>query len=381
MSPTVEEMRKQLSELGLDSRGTAKVLKKKLRTAKKSLSLTDDDHAQDQVEGELDTGTVVVNDDAKENGGGENVDGETKSNSNSNPKLNGNTDDQQQQTQIRNQKQKQQSTPSATTTIKKQPEPKEPEPVEEDLDLTEEERIQLNWQPYDYYCVFDVEATCIPRSISAKSKDYPNEIIEFTVILINGRTQKIISEFQSYVKPNINPILSTYCTELTGIQQSQVENAPKFPTVLKSFIAWLESQTGLKQNQFQHKVKFITDGPWDLRDFVTKQCIFSGISKPNFMKSFVDLRKLFVWFYGKGRTNLAGMLGELEMVFEGREHCGMDDTRNITRIVLRMMEDGCRFRSSYHDGGGGGGGVIGVTAGAGGSTSAGGAVGSSSSVA
>ena len=34
------------------------------------------------------------------------------------------------------------------------------------------------------------------------------------------------------------------------------------------------------------------------------------------------------------------MLNSLGMTFEGREHSGIDDARNIARIVLRMMKDG-----------------------------------------
>jgi 3'-5' exoribonuclease 1 len=38
------------------------------------------------------------------------------------------------------------------------------------------------------------------------------------------------------------------------------------------------------------------------------------------------------------------MLGHFGMQFEGREHSGIDDTRNITRIVLKMMEEGVKFQ-------------------------------------
>ena len=34
------------------------------------------------------------------------------------------------------------------------------------------------------------------------------------------------------------------------------------------------------------------------------------------------------------------MLELLEMEFEGRPHCGLDDATNIARVLLRMMNDG-----------------------------------------
>ena len=39
--------------------------------------------------------------------------------------------------------------------------------------------------------------------------------------------------------------------------------------------------------------------------------------------------------------NLSKMLEYVGMKFEGREHCGLDDTRNITRVVIQMINDGC----------------------------------------
>jgi hypothetical protein len=37
------------------------------------------------------------------------------------------------------------------------------------------------------------------------------------------------------------------------------------------------------------------------------------------------------------------MLQQLGMDFEGRPHCGIDDARNISRILLRLAADGGRL--------------------------------------
>lgn len=44
-------------------------------------------------------------------------------------------------------------------------------------------------QPYTYYCVIDVEGTCEKDA----DWDFPNEIIEFPVVLIDGQSTKIVS--------------------------------------------------------------------------------------------------------------------------------------------------------------------------------------------
>ena len=43
------------------------------------------------------------------------------------------------------------------------------------------------------------------------------EIIEFPVVLIDVKSKSIKSEFHMYVKPTLDPVLTPFCTELTGI--------------------------------------------------------------------------------------------------------------------------------------------------------------------
>lgn len=37
------------------------------------------------------------------------------------------------------------------------------------------------------------------------------------------------------------------------------------------------------------------------------------------------------------------MLQILGMQFEGRPHSGIDDTRNIARIAIQLLKDGCEL--------------------------------------
>ena len=78
-------------------------------------------------------------------------------------------------------------------------------------------------------------------------------------------------------------------------------------------------------------------------------CVFSGE-----MKRFIDIRTLYANAYANGkRTNLTGMLLGLGMKFEGRMHSGIADTNNITRVLLRFLEDGHAVVSTRGGGGGG----------------------------
>jgi inhibitor of KinA sporulation pathway (predicted exonuclease) len=196
-------------------------------------------------------------------------------------------------------------------------------------------------QPFDYYLICDgfltnpVEGTCLEDS----GFDYASEIIEFPVILIRSNPYEVIDVFHTYIRPTINPILSDFCTKLTGITQEMVATAPLFKDVFDSFHDWLQSHV---PESFDECI-FVTDGPWDLRDFVLKECVYIDRERPEFMNQIVDIRKEFELFYKQPKTNLDGMLRYLQMEFEGREHSGIDDSKNIERIFRKMIQDGCRM--------------------------------------
>ncbi len=47
----------------------------------------------------------------------------------------------------------------------------------------------------------------------------PFLLVEFPCVLIDVSAGKITDEFQQYVQPQERPLLSSFCTELTGIVQ------------------------------------------------------------------------------------------------------------------------------------------------------------------
>ena len=84
-----------------------------------------------------------------------------------------------------------------------------------------------------------------------------------------------------------------------------------------------------------------THSPWDIKECLFPQCVFARVPFPKYASKWIDVRKLFASFYQIRSGNLSKMLQQLGMKFEGREHCGLHDTRNITRIIVQMITDGC----------------------------------------
>ncbi|KAL5021002.1 hypothetical protein ScPMuIL_000157 [Solemya velum] len=188
---------------------------------------------------------------------------------------------------------------------------------------------------YDYLLVIDFEATCEENNVN-----YQHEIIEFPIILIDVKEQKMVDEFHSYCKPKLNPCLSEFCSVLTGISQETVEMAEEFPSVLQRVEEWFKKFQLGPENKFA----IITDGPWDVSRFLYPQCCLTQVGFPKWARKWVNIRKSYSNFYHCRPRKLEEMLENLGMQFEGHLHSGLHDSRNIARIVIHMLEDGCQLR-------------------------------------
>jgi 3'-5' exoribonuclease 1 len=191
---------------------------------------------------------------------------------------------------------------------------------------------------YDYICIIDFEATCE----EGNPPEFLHEIIEFPVVLLNTHTLEIEDTFQQYVRPEMNTQLSDFCISLTGITQDLVDRADTFPQVLKKVIDWMKS----KELGTKYKYCILTDGSWDMSKFLNIQCQLSRLKYPPFAKKWINIRKSYGNFYKvpRSQTKLTVMLEKLGMDYDGRPHSGLDDSKNIARIAVRMLQDGCELR-------------------------------------
>ncbi|XP_030206597.1 ERI1 exoribonuclease 2 isoform X1 [Gadus morhua] len=203
-------------------------------------------------------------------------------------------------------------------------------------------------QIFSYLIVIDFESTCW-----REKNNYGQEIIEFPAVLLNTSTGEIDSEFHTYVQPQEHPVLSEFCTELTGITQRQVEEGIPLHICLSRFSRWLQTlqlQKGLTlpgerssstSSAFQKPCAFVTWSDWDLAVCLQYECKRKQLHKPDVLNSWIDLRATYRLFYSRKPKGLNGALQDLGIQFSGREHSGLDDSRNTAQLALRMMRDGC----------------------------------------
>ncbi len=186
-------------------------------------------------------------------------------------------------------------------------------------------------QPFRYYIILDFEATC-----EENNRSFFNEIIEFPSVVLDSQEMKCISEFRTFVKPQKNPILSDFCTKLTGITQQQVNEGISLKEALQKYDTWLQ-ELFKKDDSWT----FVTCGNWDLATILPKNCEAYGISLPNYFASFVNIKTTFKNFYHENPMGMANMLRYLKLELEGKHHSGIDDCRNIAKIVIKLMQQHC----------------------------------------
>lgn len=173
------------------------------------------------------------------------------------------------------------------------------------------------------------------------------EIIEFPVLKVNGQTFEVEDTFHRYVRPTVNPVLSPFCTELTGIIQDMVDEANKFNRVYADFQKWLqETQLIDEQQKPISKFTFVTCGDWDLRKIFPVQCHLCGHEVPKYMRQWINVKKSFtdqVHHWPKSQAYLIEYFGFQPT---GRAHSGIDDCHNLVQIFREIAKLGHVYQNT-----------------------------------
>jgi inhibitor of KinA sporulation pathway (predicted exonuclease) len=202
-----------------------------------------------------------------------------------------------------------------------------------------------------YICILDFEATCWNDNGNGNGNGNGNkyksqiEIIEFPSILYKLEKNKLekIGEFHEYVKPIIHPILSEFCTELTGIKQETVDKADIFPNVFNRHYKWLSSSVPNLE-----ELTFLTCGAWDLKIQLPRELNNKNVKMNKIYSHFINIKDEFEYFYKVKALGMDGMLKYLKMSLDGKHHSGIDDCRNISKILIKMVENGhTDFKINY----------------------------------
>jgi len=184
----------------------------------------------------------------------------------------------------------------------------------------------------------DLEATC--NEVRGEKIKYSlHEIIEISCISWSiGNEAHDYKIFHKYVKPQVNPVLSDFCTSLTGISQRQVEESDEFPVVVGQFKDWLNSL-----NIDLRSTKYVCFGFWDVQKALPRNCLFHQLDIPEpfiYLDNLVNFRELFGQKVKNRPTGLPEVLSYFDLKFQGRLHSALDDVKNLHQVFLTCLNLG-----------------------------------------
>jgi 3'-5' exoribonuclease 1 len=169
------------------------------------------------------------------------------------------------------------------------------------------------------YLVIDLEATCDNAGAVPK---HEMEIIEIGAVLVDHETFELTAEFQTFVRPVRHPKLTPFCQELTSITQAQVDAAPEFAQAIAALREFMAGEQPL----------FCSWGAYDRNQFQL-DARYHKVALP-FDEDHLNLKEAFSEGLGtRKRFGMAGALRLLGLPLEGTHHRGIDDARNIARIL------------------------------------------------
>lgn len=167
--------------------------------------------------------------------------------------------------------------------------------------------------------VVDLEATCW------EGKPYGNEvseIIEIGICILNIKSGDIRQNQGILVQPTKSRI-SPFCTKLTTITPDLIQNEG---------ISFKDACNLIRAEYNSYDYIWASYGDYDFNMF-TKQCKLRNIDFPLSHKH-INVKELFRQTKGlKKKLGMNGALETLKIPLEGTHHRGIDDAKNIAKIL------------------------------------------------
>lgn len=179
----------------------------------------------------------------------------------------------------------------------------------------------------DQLIVIDLECTCWDDKFGNYNRPdkQKSEIIEIGVAAIDIKN-KSITETESIMISPVSSTVSEFCTKLTGHTQKDVEQGTSLADACKI----------LKKKYTVNNRVWASWGDYDRVQFA-RDCEDKLIKVP-FNRRHINAKTLFA-LRNKLDFELpvGAALEKMNMSFEGRPHKGVDDAKNIARILMEVL--------------------------------------------
>ncbi len=170
--------------------------------------------------------------------------------------------------------------------------------------------------------VVDLESTCWEHK---PPEGEVSEIIEIGICVLDTETGKIENNKGIFVKPQKSKV-GSFCTQLTTLTQEMVDEGISFEEACQQL-----------QNEYQVKdYPWASYGAYDLNMF-KRQCESFGVEYP-FSEEHINVKALFAEKNNLKRPlGMSGALAKMYIPLEGTHHRGVDDAKNIAKILFTLV--------------------------------------------
>lgn len=170
--------------------------------------------------------------------------------------------------------------------------------------------------------IVDLEATCWPGK---SPKGMHHDVIEYGVAVLEVGSGKILANEGVLVKPTGSEV-SLFCTELTTITPEMVANASSFA----------EASQYLQEKYDTQRHPWASYGAYDLHQ-LQRQCSREKVAFP-LGAQHLNVKALFALRQRLPKpVGMDTALQHLNIPLEGTHHRGIDDARNIAKILHHLL--------------------------------------------
>ena len=171
----------------------------------------------------------------------------------------------------------------------------------------------------DNILIIDLEATCWNGPIP---QGQVNEIIEIGICVLNAQTGEISDPRGILIKPERSTV-SPFCTELTTITQDMLD---------QNGISFEDACDIVRDAYEGHYNTWVSYGDYD-RNMMQRQCKIRNIDYP-LSHDHINVKQLFYEIKDlRKKVGMKGALNILNIPLEGTHHRGVDDAKNIAKIM------------------------------------------------
>ncbi|MEO1712210.1 MAG: 3'-5' exonuclease [Bacteroidota bacterium] len=174
------------------------------------------------------------------------------------------------------------------------------------------------------FIIYDLEATCWqgrpPRMVQ--------ETIEIGALKIDGYGE-VLGIFNQFIRPKLNPQLSSYCRELTTIEQSYIDRSDRFDLVIEDFQDWI----GIYEEEYL----LCSWGSFDKKQLINDCELYHMESDwlekhINLKRQYQELRRL------RQPRGLRAAVESEGFEFTGTHHRGIADAENLAKIFTKYLD-------------------------------------------